>query len=252
MPQITEAKVQLWCRWGKNKKAKQGLHKQIPAQVLCELGPPAPFSCLGEPHWWQGGRAASVTPHLQWHPLLSPGTGHCTALQGTASNRNIHLCFPHGANALRAPHRQPGLGHLFWEAATRGEDPHILPQGSLIIHLLSLHFCWPNTTCWDSHLDTELVPQVKKLFWTTFQWVACVSHQVSAWFAFLLSLKQGELQLKPLTCPGPKFSIRLQTTEGALLQEWMFWMLGETGRGPKLAQCADMHFHLQTKPTASC
>lgn len=67
----------------------------------------------------------------------------------------------------------------------------------------------------------------------------------------MLSLKQRELRFEPLIFPDSKFSTRFQAKKGAQVQEWMFWMLGESGRGPGLAHCADTHLHLQIKPIAS-
>lgn len=147
----SQAKVQPWCGWVKEQK-RRGVHKQIPAQVLCQLGPPAPFSSLGEPDKWQDGRAASATPHLWWHSLLSPGTGHCTALQVHGMKQD--LWFPHGANAL--PTGSLGLRALVFEGCHKRWGPvsaYITRQGSFTMQVFSLRFCWLNITCSDSHLN---------------------------------------------------------------------------------------------------
>lgn len=121
MPQITFSEKSAALVWiGKRtKKERRGLHKQTPAQVLCELGAPAPFSSLGEPDWQQDGRAASASPHLQWQLLPGPGTGDCTALR-------VHCMKWDHAPAVStwsqcpqcAPQAAWAWGHWLWKAAT--------------------------------------------------------------------------------------------------------------------------------------
>lgn len=92
---------------------------------------------------------------------------------------------------------------------------------------------------------------VKKLLSTTSRWQFVPATKFQHSLPSPCPRVKENFTREALIFPDPKFSVRFQATKGAQIQGWMFWMLGETGRGPGLAQRADTLLYLWIESVTS-
>lgn len=93
---------------------------------------------------------------------------------------------------------------------------------------------------------------VKKLLSTTSRWQFVPATKFQHSLPSPYPCVKENFTWEALIFPDPRFFVRFQATKGAQVQGWIFWVLGETGRGLGLAQRADALLYLWIESVTSC
>lgn len=135
----SQADVQLWCWQAKEQKSKEGSCTSKYLLRCCVSWALLPHSAAWESQ--NGGRmAGQPQPPLTCNgiPCSALGQGTAQPCRGTAWKGTMHLRFPHGADALSAPHKQDKAEGTY---SGRLQEVRIqispTPQGSLTMQVPS-------------------------------------------------------------------------------------------------------------------